>query len=201
MGRKVNLSRDDWIAAALDWIAEHGVPTLAVEPLARSLGVTKGGFYWCFASRDELLAAALERWEAIGTQGVIHAVEQMPDARTHARELLMMVTGLIESTGPEAARSVRLQYALGCAANDPRVAPTYQRATAARVGFLVKVLVEAGQPQEVAEQRALVAHAAYIGFVQLLATHNAGAASAVNKHELINTFLPMLLAPVSPTSP
>jgi len=57
------LSADDWARAALELIAEQGVAAVAVEPLARRLGVTKGSFYWHFRSRDALLQAAIERWE------------------------------------------------------------------------------------------------------------------------------------------
>ena len=62
--RSGRLSAEDWAQAALDLIAEQGVAAVAVEPLARRLGVTKGSFYWHFPSRDALLQAALERWEA-----------------------------------------------------------------------------------------------------------------------------------------
>ena len=56
--RNARLSADDWAQAALDLIAEQGVSAVAVEPLARRLGVTKGSFYWHFPSRDALLQAA-----------------------------------------------------------------------------------------------------------------------------------------------
>ena len=56
---KSRLSADDWALAALDVIAEQGLAAVAVEPLARRLGVTKGSFYWHFPSREALLVAAL----------------------------------------------------------------------------------------------------------------------------------------------
>ncbi|MET0130567.1 MAG: TetR/AcrR family transcriptional regulator, partial [Stenotrophomonas chelatiphaga] len=39
-GRNSRLSAEDWAQAALDLIAEQGVSAVAVEPLARRLGVT-----------------------------------------------------------------------------------------------------------------------------------------------------------------
>ncbi len=39
-GRNSRLSAEDWAQAALDLIAEQGVGAVAVEPLARRLGVT-----------------------------------------------------------------------------------------------------------------------------------------------------------------
>ena len=42
------LSAADWERAALELISEKGVQALAVEPLARRMGITKGSFYWHF---------------------------------------------------------------------------------------------------------------------------------------------------------
>ena len=77
-GRNQRLSADDWAQAALDMIAEQGVGSVAVEPLARRLGVTKGSFYWHFPSRDALLQAALERWELVEQQDVFGSLEEVP---------------------------------------------------------------------------------------------------------------------------
>ena len=73
--RSWRLSAEDWAQAALDLIAEQGVAAVAVEPLARRLGVTKGSFYWHFPSRDALLSAALERWEAVEQETVFGQLE------------------------------------------------------------------------------------------------------------------------------
>ena len=64
MDKPARLSAEDWALAALDVIAESGLASVAVEPLAKRLGVTKGSFYWHFPSRDALLVAALERSDA-----------------------------------------------------------------------------------------------------------------------------------------
>src|SRR3546814_7480606 len=76
--RKGRLSAEDWAQAALDLIAEHGVAAVAVEPLARRLGVTKGSFYWHFQSRDALLQAALARWEVVDQAAGIGTIETLP---------------------------------------------------------------------------------------------------------------------------
>jgi AcrR family transcriptional regulator len=54
--------RARWIDAALAAIETGGSDAVAVSPLARSLSVTKGSFYWHFADRRELLRAALGTW-------------------------------------------------------------------------------------------------------------------------------------------
>src|ERR1700735_2469777 len=65
------LTRDDWITAALDAIAEGGLAAVGVEPLAVGLGATKGSFYWHFENRDALLEAAISRWEKETTTDVV----------------------------------------------------------------------------------------------------------------------------------
>jgi AcrR family transcriptional regulator len=60
---RTTLSAADWERAALELIAERGMQALAIEPLARRMGITKGSFYWHFSSREALLERALLRWE------------------------------------------------------------------------------------------------------------------------------------------
>src|SRR5687768_630541 len=55
--------RENWEDAALTAIATHGLRSLSIPDLARSLGVTKGSFYWHFRGIQELIDAALHRWE------------------------------------------------------------------------------------------------------------------------------------------
>ena len=47
------LSREGWLARALEVLGKKGAGQLAVESLARQLGVTKGSFYWHFRDRDD----------------------------------------------------------------------------------------------------------------------------------------------------
>ena len=89
--RNARLSAEDWAQAALDQIAEQGVASVAVEPLARRLGVTKGSFYWHFPSREALLVAALERWEKVEQETVFGSLEPIPDPRERLRELFQLV--------------------------------------------------------------------------------------------------------------
>lgn len=44
-------SRESWVAAGLQALVEGGVEAVAVEPIAKTLGVTKASFYWHFESR------------------------------------------------------------------------------------------------------------------------------------------------------
>lgn len=69
------LGRDDWLSAALNTLNERGIQHVKALPLSRSLGVTRGSFYWHFKSRADLLRQVLAHWERSQTDDVIRRVE------------------------------------------------------------------------------------------------------------------------------
>lgn len=56
------VSKAEWLAAGLKALSEHGVASLTIEGLAKSLGIAKAGFYWHFKNRDDLLRQMLDYW-------------------------------------------------------------------------------------------------------------------------------------------
>ena len=73
------VSRDQWLQAALDSLLKHGVHGLSVERLARTLDVSKSGFYWHFTNRDDLLESILSYWESEFTDTVINSSIQLAE--------------------------------------------------------------------------------------------------------------------------
>jgi len=157
--RNPRLSADDWAQAALELIAGQGVGAVAVEPLARRLGVTKGSFYWHFPSRDALLQVALERWETSEqTVAFIPLRERVPDPRQRLRALFHMVAD-------EYATHV-IFAALMKAADHPCVRPVLERVSQRRLDYLVVEFRESGMSATDALHRARLVYTAYIGFLQ-----------------------------------
>lgn len=68
--------REAWVEAGLRALADGGPDAVRIEALAKSLGVTKGGFYGFFADRDALLTAMLDTWERESTDEVLAQVER-----------------------------------------------------------------------------------------------------------------------------
>ncbi|NYZ62495.1 TetR/AcrR family transcriptional regulator [Luteimonas deserti] len=157
--RPSRLSADDWAQAALDLIAETGVQAVAVEPLARRLGVTKGSFYWHFPSRDALLQAALERWENVEQEALFGALETMPDPRERLRALFHMVA--------REYKSHVIYSALLKAQDHATVNPVIERVSKRRLDYLTASFRQAGLGREDAQHRARLTYAAYVGFLQL----------------------------------
>ena len=157
--RHGRLSAEDWAQAALDLIAELGVAAVAVEPLARRLGVTKGSFYWHFPSRDALLQAALERWEAVEQEMVFGKLEAVSDPRERLRALFQLVAHEFKS---------HIVYSeLLKALDHPTVSPVIGRVSQRRFDWLAASFRQAGLSRTDAQHRARLAYAAYVGFLQL----------------------------------
>ena len=157
--RNARLSADDWAQAALDLIAEQGVSAVAVEPLARRLGVTKGSFYWHFPSRDALLQAALERWEAGEQENIFGSLEKVADPRERLRTLFQLVGHEVK---PHIIYSELLK-----ALDHPAVQPVIDRISQRRQEYLVAMFRQAGLQRTDATHRARLTYAAYVGFLQL----------------------------------
>lgn len=75
MGR-LRTPREKWVEEGLRALAAGGVDAVRVEALAKSLGVTKGGFYGYFADRGALLEAMLDAWERESVDDVLDRVER-----------------------------------------------------------------------------------------------------------------------------
>lgn len=157
--RGSRLSADDWAQVALDVVAEEGVNAVAVEPLARRLGVTKGSFYWHFPSRDALLRAALERWEQVELDEVFAQLEAIDDPRLRMRELFRRVAHEV--------RSHVIYSELLKALDHPIVQPVMQRVSKRRLDYLVIAFRQVGMARADAQHRAHLTYAAYVGFLQL----------------------------------
>ncbi|WP_162455593.1 TetR/AcrR family transcriptional regulator [Pseudoxanthomonas kalamensis] len=157
--RNARLSADDWAQAALDLVAEQGVAAVAVEPLARRLGVTKGSFYWHFPSRDALLRAALERWETVEQESVFGSLEAVSDPHQRLRELFRVVGFEVK---PHIIYSELLK-----ALDHPAVQPVIDRVSKRRLDYLTATFRQAGLGRDDSRHRARLTYAAYIGFLQL----------------------------------
>jgi AcrR family transcriptional regulator len=157
--RGPGLSAEDWADAAL-WSLADGVDALSVERLARRLGVTKGGFYWHFKDRAELLQAALARWEQLATAGIIARLEALPDPRERLQQLL----ALTFEPGPHGKIEVAI---VAGASADPRIQPVLARVSRQRIDYLVKLYRALGLPTREARHWGVQAYSTYVGLLHL----------------------------------
>jgi AcrR family transcriptional regulator len=154
------LTAEAWTRAALDLIRRDGVQAVAVEPLAKALGVTKGSFYWHFANRDELVAAALAAWEQDQSDDVVSRWEGVPEPRRRLRVMMFAAFEDVENG--------LLHASLAASSEDPRVQPVLRRITENRMALGVRSFMALGLPEDEARRRALFTYSAYAGYFDLM---------------------------------
>jgi len=158
---KRRLSRDDWVNAALDAIADGGLAAVAVEPLAARLGVTKGSFYAHFASRDALVEAALVAWEHThGAEGM-SGFAGIEDPAERLEAAMRTAVEFSQSGAPSVHLSLLGEM------HDARVRDAVGRVTAGRLARLTETYRALGFPPARAAHRARLAYATYVGLLQM----------------------------------
>lgn len=157
---KKTLTSEDWATAALDAIADGGVEKVAVEPLARRLGVTKGSFYWHFPNREALLYAAAAKWEAQETEGMLARIGEELDPRRRIHRTFTKVDA--------SQRASRLYFALAAsAAKDNHIAQVVERVAEQRLNYMIDCYKALGMDDDEARRWAITAYSVYLGILQV----------------------------------
>jgi len=156
---KIRLSAADWQQAALDALSEGGLQHIAIEMIAKRLGVTKGSFYWHFESRDALIQSALELWESQEQEQVFGKLDGLPDAQARLTALVALVASELKAH--------KIYSEMLKAIDHPLVKPVLERVSKRRIDYLSASFRQAGMPRKQALNRALLTYAAYVGFLQL----------------------------------
>src|SRR5258708_27033779 len=93
MAPPTRTSRSRWVEEGLRALAAGGPDAVRIEPLARTLGVTRGGFSWHFQARQALLDAMLGTWERTTTVQVAERLDREGgDATAKLRRLLALTS-------------------------------------------------------------------------------------------------------------
>ncbi|MET0735062.1 MAG: TetR/AcrR family transcriptional regulator [Microbacterium sp.] len=184
------LSREDWVDAAYARFSEDGIAAVAVEPVARALGATKGSFYWHFSDRRALVDAVLDRWRQLETEQLIEEVERVPDPGARLAALFQIIGH--RSTERSGERTL---YADAAAA---QVREPVSAVTERRVQYLADLLEECGVSPDEAGRRAIMLVSAIVGFQQLLAS---GWVPSAHPRALIDTLYGVAMIPEGVTRP
>ena len=156
---KNRLTSSNWQQAALDALSEGGLQNIAIEVLAKRLGVTKGSFYWHFESRDALIQTALELWESQEQEQVFGQLDALSDPQARMTALVTLVASELKAH--------KIYSELLKAIDHPLVKPVLERVSQRRIDYLTASFRQAGLPRKSAHSRALLIYAAYVGFLQL----------------------------------
>jgi AcrR family transcriptional regulator len=170
--------RSAWIEEGLRALADGGPDAVRVEPLARSLGVTKGGFYWHFKDRGALLREMLEGWERLGVDDVIERLESGGgDARAKLRELSQIARAPDEKLHIDPL-SVDLAIR-DWARRDQAVARRLRRIDNRRMEYMRSLFRDFCSDEDEVEARCMVAFSLWIGNHFIAADHGGRSRSEV----------------------
>jgi AcrR family transcriptional regulator len=156
---KKTLTAADWEEAALTALEKKGATGVSVEGLARTLGATKGSFYWHFRDREALLTAALARWEAQYTDRVIKDLAPIADPRKRLELLIYSINKSNEAW--------RVHVALSASTAEPVIAKALARVSRRRIGYVEDCYRSMGWSKGRARSQAVLSYAAYVGFIHL----------------------------------
>lgn len=183
-----NLSASDWTEAALDAMAAGGLEAVAVEPLARRLGVTKGSFYWHFPNREALIQAALALWERRETEEVIAKAEQRSD---DPRERIHALFREIANIDP---RSERLLLMLS-AADHPVARDCVRRLSDRRCRYVYDCYRALGLADAEARNWASFAHCTFVGVLRMRHDNPHALPAGAQFHEFLRFLIRTLIPP------
>jgi AcrR family transcriptional regulator len=157
--------RTSWIEEGLRAIDAGGPDAVRIEPLARALGITKGGFYWHFDDRRALLDEMLDAWERESVDEVIESVEGGGgDARAKLRRL-----SAIASASDEV---LRIDLAIrDWARRDKAVARRLRRIDNRRMDYMRSLFGAFCPDEDEVEVRCMLAFSLWIGNHFIAADH------------------------------
>jgi AcrR family transcriptional regulator len=164
--------RTAWIEQGLRAVGAGGPDAIRIEALARSLGVTKGSFYWHFEDRRALLEEILDSWESVSVDEVIERVEREPgEAKTKLRRLSdVAISGEIRGLRGEELLSIDLAVR-DWARRDKTVARRLRRVDNRRMAYMRSLFSALCADEDETETRCLVAYSLWIGNHFIAADH------------------------------
>ena len=152
------LTANDWLDHALQVLSQQGLAAVAVEPLAKSLGVTKGSFYWHFSNRQQLINDLLVFWENIE----LDYQQDLLKADLEPQPLFQQLLALL--IDDDTNKGVFL--AVAGQSDKEEIKPFYQRAVERRLGLFCEIFKRAGSTTKQARQQAAQVYLAYSGMIK-----------------------------------
>jgi len=161
-GMKKRLSKTDWLDHGLKVLAKSGAVAMKAEPLAQSLKVSRGSFYWHFRDTGQFHADLLARWRQLTTDDIITKVDRKGGRKGgHGERLrLLMSAAMVEDDPLE--RAIR-----AWSTENEAVAKAVRLVDGVRLGYLNDILAAAGIPKEQVRARALFIYWARLGGIMM----------------------------------
>ena len=155
------LTRVDWIDCARSALIEEGVAAVRVERLAKTLGVTRGGFYWRFSNLDDLLVELVDDWRLTNSRAWFRALET--EGSLESRFDALVSVWINEQDYIPAWDTALREWAR----ISPSVADAVHAVDDARIDALKALFAEFGERDDVALVRARIIYFHQVGYYAL----------------------------------
>jgi AcrR family transcriptional regulator len=165
--------RSTWVEAGLRALA-GGPDAVRVEALARTLGVTKGSFYWHFDNRHALLDDILDMWERVSVDEVIERIEgARGDEAPTARSKLARLGAITLYSEAHGIDPLAVDLAVrDWARRDKKVARRLRRVDNRRLDYMRSLFRTFCADETEVEDRCLLAYSLWIGSNFIAADHH-----------------------------
>lgn len=154
-------STAEWIDLARKVLIEQGVGEVKIDKLARLAGVTRGGFYWRFKGRQELLDALIEDWRASNTTPILRELGRPGTLR---ERMLYLADLYISGTDFDPAYDTAMRAWAGF---DAQVAAQVHAVDETRIEAIRRIFEEGGHSDVEALVRARVTYFHQVGYFTL----------------------------------
>ncbi|MDX8356511.1 TetR/AcrR family transcriptional regulator [Sphingopyxis terrae] len=155
------LSTEDWLAVARETLIREGVEAVKIDRLARACNVTRGGFYWRFKSREDLLDQLLKDWRTSNTTPFLAALSGPGTPAERYRSLIRLWLDE-HDFNPDYDTAVR-----NWANSSPKVAAVVHTVDDIRMDALRGVFLDAGYDEDEALVRARITYFHQVGYYAL----------------------------------
>ena len=158
---KIKFTEEAWLAAGFRALTTDGPTAIRAEALARSLGATKGSFYWNFDDVPSFKRAMLSLWR----DGVVQEIESYVLAEPDKFKRLRVLTARAAKPAPDKFGGRRVEPAMRAwALTDPVALAVVSEVDEIRLSLVEKLLCDIGQNDPALVQ---LVYGAFIGLDDL----------------------------------
>ncbi|HWG71495.1 MAG TPA: TetR/AcrR family transcriptional regulator [Steroidobacteraceae bacterium] len=161
-GRKNPLGREAWLIAARSALISEGIGGVEVGKLARKLRATRGGFYWFFTSRKQLLDNLLTDWEETNSAAFKSVIRDRGANGTAEFKALCDIWINEDGYDPQWDAAVREWARIS-----PQVAKVVRRVDDARIEIMQRIFLDLGYDETESFVRARITYFHQVGYYTL----------------------------------
>jgi len=170
---KVKFPEEVWLSAGFRALTTNGPTAIRAEALARSLGATKGSFYWHFTDLPSFKKAMLNLWRSSVVQEIDTYILAEPD--TFKR--LKVLTDYASKPAPEEFGGRRVEPAMrSWSLTDSTVLTVVNEVDEIRLSLIAKLLTDIGRNDPALTQ---LLYGAFIGLDDLASKGHADIKTAL----------------------